>query len=173
MQEVTISSDGDGGHLLAFMSDGSFYSWELGAANGNAMPFHGHSKAVKAVDWNGSYLASGAADLTARIWDIRSGKNLVTLRGHESTNISGRGDVLAVRWQPKGRLLTIGEDGTLRIWQVLDDEGRPLCQGFDTGDMPYCYQHSHQLLANDSGIRSAAGWMMTPSRQRLVAVAGA
>ena len=80
----------------------------------------GHTFAVTAVAIapDGTWLASGSRDGTARIWDVANGKERTTLTGHPGT-------VTAVAIAPDGSwLATGGEDGTVRIWDVTSGRER-------------------------------------------------
>ena len=56
--------------------------------------------------------ASGSADHTARIWDIRTGKARHTLKGHA-------GPILSISFDPDGATLATGsQDGTIKIWNA-------------------------------------------------------
>jgi WD40 repeat protein len=53
-----------------------------------------------------------AGDSTARIWDARTGRELQHLRGHA-------GGILRAAFSHDGkRLVTTGNDGTARIWNI-------------------------------------------------------
>jgi WD40 repeat protein len=69
---------------------------------------------VTSVTWSpdGTRLAAGLVDATARVWDIATGQVLATYKGHS-------GAVLAVAWSPDGRSLASGgDDGTARVWDA-------------------------------------------------------
>ena len=54
----------------------------------------------------------GAQDNTARIWDAATGKELLTLRGHQS-------QIVGASWSPDGqRVATGSSDDTARIWDA-------------------------------------------------------
>jgi len=54
----------------------------------------------------------GASDTTARIWDSKTGKELLVLTGH--TKVVWLGD-----WSPDGqRVVTSSNDGTVRMWDA-------------------------------------------------------
>ena len=74
----------------------------------------GHEDAVTsvAVSPDGTRLATGAYDDTARIWDLETGEPLAVLQGHESA-------VRSVAFSPDGtRLATGSQDKTARIWDM-------------------------------------------------------
>jgi len=64
----------------------------------------------------GNYLASGSADSTVRIWDVKSGDLLQVLKGHASI-------VYSVCYSSNGRyIVSGGEDATLRIWDTVSGQ---------------------------------------------------
>jgi WD40 repeat protein len=72
----------------------------------------GHTGSVRAVAFNhdGTMLATGSYDTTARIWDPAQGRHLRTLAGHKDW-------VRDVAFSSDGTLLaTASDDGTARVW---------------------------------------------------------
>ena len=63
---------------------------------------------------DGTWLASGSYDGTARIWDTATGRQLAALGRHKAA-------VTAVATAPDGRWIATGAaDGTVRIWDAND-----------------------------------------------------
>jgi len=63
---------------------------------------------------NGKYALSGSDDMTARLWDVESGKLLRTFEGHS-------GLVIAVAFSPDGQYVLSGSsDMTVQLWKVED-----------------------------------------------------
>lgn len=56
-------------------------NWRSGTCWTWALP--GHTRSVVSVSVRGSVLASGSLDRSIRLWDLRSGQVLRTLRGHQ------------------------------------------------------------------------------------------
>ena len=80
----------------------------------------GHTGAVTVVAFSpdGETLASGATDLTIRLWNVRTHQHLTVLGGH-------RGTVRALSFSPNGKILATGSnDTTVRLWNP--NTGRPL-----------------------------------------------
>lgn len=63
-----------------------------------------------ALSPDGMRLASGGDDHLVKTWDVRTGQELLTLRGHT-------GGVTRVLFTPDGnRLISSSWDGMVRIW---------------------------------------------------------
>lgn len=72
----------------------------------------GHTESILAVQFNhdGSKLATGAGDATARIWDLDTETPQFTLTGHKNW-------VLVVSWAPDSKTLaTAGMDAVIFLW---------------------------------------------------------
>ncbi|KAJ3006951.1 hypothetical protein HKX48_009380 [Thoreauomyces humboldtii] len=73
-----------------------------------------HDDAVTQLRWHKTQplFASVSADLTARVWDARTGECLKTFRGHTQT-------ILDFDWSEDGRVLVTGsDDGTALVFAV-------------------------------------------------------
>jgi WD40 repeat protein len=61
-------------------------------------------------------LASGSADNTIKLWNIESGQELRTLKGHN-------GSVSSISFSPDGKTLATGSfDQTVKLWHLPDWE---------------------------------------------------
>jgi WD40 repeat protein len=76
----------------------------------------GHWLWVDVVRWSpdGKFLASGASDHTARVWDVASGKSIATMTFPDTF------DVGTVAWSPDGNYLATGSGGKQDALQVWD-----------------------------------------------------
>jgi WD40 repeat protein/serine/threonine protein kinase len=72
-----------------------------------------------AVSADGRRVAGGSEDGATRIWEADTGRLLNTLIGH-------KGPVTGLRFHPDGgTLVTVGLDGTLRVWNLVDRSADP------------------------------------------------
>jgi WD40 repeat protein len=70
------------------------------------------SAQIYALTLNDSFIATGCADKTARLWEITSGQEFLRLT-HEHA-------VRSVALSPNGRSIVTGsDDGTVRVWETL------------------------------------------------------
>ena len=61
---------------------------------------------------DGKILASGSRDTTVRLWDVASGKNFATIKGHTAA-------VRCVAFSPDGGMLaSASDDTTVCLWAV-------------------------------------------------------
>lgn len=61
------------------------------------------------------FIASGGIDNAVRIWSVREGKNLITLKGHS-------GNITNVHYSPDGKsILSSGLDGYIKKWHVPEN----------------------------------------------------
>ena len=108
--------------------------------------FIGHRAGVLSVSWSppdGTRLATGSADGTARVWQVSDGRELLTLKGHT-------GCVWSVAWSPDGRRLATGSaDGTARVWDAAG-EWKPHILSRHTGPV-------HSVSWSPDGTRLATG----------------
>jgi eukaryotic-like serine/threonine-protein kinase len=68
---------------------------------------------VNSVAWSpdGKRLATVSDDITVKVWDVDSGKDVLTLRGQTR-------DVLDVAWSPDGKRLATSDDSTVKLWNA-------------------------------------------------------
>jgi WD40 repeat protein/Flp pilus assembly protein TadD len=118
---------------IAFSPDGRFLaapagdksSWVMEMATGQIFSLGDHARGVTATAFSsdGRRLASASADQTVAVWDVRTRKNLATLRGHT-------GPVNAVAFEPGGTQLVSGsDDATVRVWDVSGEHPPRLLEG--------------------------------------------
>ncbi|RMZ56887.1 hypothetical protein APUTEX25_002976, partial [Auxenochlorella protothecoides] len=74
----------------------------------------GHSRAVYAIAFqgDGALAATGGMDATGRLWDLRTGRNIMKLEGHVKS-------ILAADFSPNGYHVATGsEDNTAHVFDL-------------------------------------------------------
>jgi WD40 repeat protein len=113
--------------------------------------FSGHTGEVSRACLvpGGRYAATGSADKTVRLWDIKNGKLVRTYSGHTApvTDIAVNHDGM--------RLLSAAADGRMCLWEI-DTDLTPLCFGGqgDTVTRVAFIPHSSQAISGhqDGGL---------------------
>ncbi|KAK7915957.1 hypothetical protein WMY93_011718 [Mugilogobius chulae] len=131
----------------------------------------GHSKPVLCVDATDQLLFTGSKDRTCKMWDLNTGQEVVTLKGHPTTLSSGQvvsGDACAgtttrtitfaqgecqinqISLNPSGSVLYAAAGNTVRIW----DLNRMVAMGKLTGHIGsvMCLTVGQSLLGKDQVI---------------------
>ena len=114
----------------------------------------GHQNWVCSVAFSpdGSQLASGSADCTVRLWDVRSGDCLKVLEGHQNW-------VMSVAFSPDGSQLASGSaDRTVRLWDVHSGECQRVLAGHEHGVWSVAFATTGDCLASGSADRTVRLW---------------
>lgn len=127
-ERVVASSDAasqvawspDGRHIAAAIQDNVVLLWGLRTlGRPSALPGEPVQSPTLTFDSAGTHLAGGGAIGTINLWDITTKPTQPTvLHGHQ-------GEVWATAFGPDRRLITSGNDGTVRIWKT-DGTSQPL-----------------------------------------------
>src|SRR5262249_51786708 len=89
---------------------------------GGIFTLYGHTGDVSSVAFSpdGTRIVTGSQDMTAKVWDARTGTPLLTLKGHTRT-------VTSVAFSPDGtRIVTGSQDMTAKVWDART--GTPLLE---------------------------------------------
>jgi WD40 repeat protein len=90
------------------------------------------------VSPDGALVATGSLDGTAKLWDLATGREVLTLFGHE-------GPVNTVAFSPDGRFLAASGDGRVALLILPIDELRKLARDRVTRTLTdeECRQYLH------------------------------
>jgi WD40 repeat protein len=114
----------------------------------------GHRSELLSVSWSpdGTRLATGSYDGTAKVWDAAGGRVLLTLRGH-------RGLVYCVSWSPDGmRLATGSQDNTAKVWDAADGQVLHTLERHTNSVTSVYWSPDGTRLATGSGDNTAKIW---------------
>ena len=120
---------------------------------------------VVAVTADGKRLVTGSRDGTAKVWDLLSGRELLTLQGHGHP-------VTCVAVTPDGQRVVIGsKDGTVRVWDTASN-GEPLLLEGHVGPIQSVAVYSDgRRLVTGGGDGTARLWEL-PGGRPLLTVQG-
>jgi WD40 repeat protein len=104
---------GPGSRLVTAASDDkTAEAWAMPVAKGGTVLPHGNVVTTAGFSPDGARVVSGGGDGMARVWDARSGKELLVLRGHTDS-------VTSAGFSPDGaRVATASADWTARVWDA-------------------------------------------------------
>jgi WD40 repeat protein len=92
-----------------------------GARERNRLETHHHWVNSVAISPDGNTLASGSSDESIRLWDLKTGKEIRTLKPGYL--------IWSVRFSPDGKTLASGGDGGIILWDVKAAKKQILHQG--------------------------------------------
>jgi len=113
-----------------------------------------HINDANEVAWspNGQILASGYSDNTIRLWDVKKGKLIKTLKGHIDK-------VHGVAWSPDGHILASGSyDRTVRLWDAKTGKLIKTLEGHIDNVYDVVWSPDGQMLASGSSDNTVRLW---------------
>ena len=114
----------------------------------------GHRAGVRSVAWSpdGTRLATASWDMTARVWDAATRRELIALKGHTS-------GIASVSWSRDGmRLATASTDGTAKVWNAADGHAQLTLDGHAAPVLSVAWSPDGKRLATGSQDGTARVW---------------
>ncbi len=119
----------------------------------------GHQDVILRITWkpDGTYLATGSTDTTARIWDPSTAQTIAVLKGHSH-------GVNQATWSPHStseQLATCSFDRTIKIWSTRNWELIRTLEGHQDDVPDVAWRPDGQVLASASTDRRVLLWSAT------------
>jgi WD40 repeat protein len=133
-------------------SDWEVKIWLVNSEQEIAFPAHQDFITSVAFSPDGRRLITACGDKTAKVWDTRTGQNLLTC--------SGQTDGLnKARFSPDGgRLATAGEDGTAKVWDAANGQELFTLGSHSREVTSVAFSHDGQRLATASNDQTVKLW---------------
>ncbi|MDD5169490.1 MAG: caspase family protein, partial [Syntrophales bacterium] len=122
----------------------------------------GHTEGVKSVAFSpdGTHLLSGSYDKTLKLWEISTGREVVTFRGHDY------GGVSSVVFSPDGKYALSGGGPTLKLWDIsTGEEVRTVGGHNDGGIASVALSPDGRYALSGSWDKSIKLWEVTEARE--------
>jgi WD40 repeat protein len=150
----TVGFSPDGGRVLAsWPSRACVWNAVTGAVEAMLDTPEGDWLAGAAFSPDGGRIVTASLHKTPRVWDARTGKELLVLKGHD-------GQVDSAAFSPDGSLvLTVGEDRTARLWDAATGEEVLTLKNDASLSRAFFTPDGRQLLAVGGGFRR---WPVDP-----------
>ena len=170
VSSVTFNPDGT---LLASGSwDETIKFWRVTDGKEIMTLQQGHSEAVMSVAFSpdGMLLASGSGnsspisgsmDNIIKLWDVATGRELMTLQGHVDL-------VDSIMFSPDGTLLASGSwDETIKLWQVVDGREIATLSGHADDVNDVAFNPDGMLLASGGQDKTIKLWQVADDKELL------
>ncbi len=97
---------------------------------------------------DGKRLATASLDKTAKVWDVETGQELLTLAGHDDR-------VMGVAFSPDGKLLaTASWDNTAKVWDAATGKEIETLRGHSGYVFSVAFSPDGKRLASAGGYRN-------------------
>jgi len=112
-----------------------------------------------AISPDGRTLASGSNDKTIKIWNLTTGQEIHTLKGHSA-------GVYSVAISPDGRTLASGSnDKTIKIWNLTTGQEIHTLKGHSAGVRSVAISPDGRTLASGSNDKTIKIWNLTTGQE--------
>ncbi|OKH49391.1 nSTAND1 domain-containing NTPase [Scytonema sp. HK-05] len=121
----------------------------------------GHSSQVMSIAFSrdGKTIASGSYDNTIKLWDVVTGKQIITLNGHS-------GQVNSVEFSRDGKTLASGSyDNTIKLWDVVTGKKLKTLNGHSGAVTSVAFSPDGKTIASGSSDNTIKLWDVALGKQ--------
>ena len=153
---VTLSPDG--AELAAGGDDNNIHRWSLGQAEGAERISRWHDSTVQALAFSpaSDLLASGCSGGALSIWSDHTAPLMTQVDGHDL-------GVTGMQFMVDGSLVTVGNDGKIKIWSVAGEQLR--CEAVvcahHTSILSLWISDDQEVLVTGSGDKTCKLWSLS------------
>ena len=109
---------------------------------------------------DGKMLASGSKDATIKLWDVTTGKEQATLKGHMDW-------VTSVAFSPNSKTLASGSrDRTIKLWNVATGKEQASLKGHTNVVFSVAFSPDGKTLASASWDKTVKLWDVATAKER-------
>jgi len=152
--KVIVTASGDSTAMLWDAPTGLPRHWEVGMAGGQkAWSLQGHMSSVNSASFSPDAirLVTGSEDCTAKVWEVESGRCVLTLKGHSSSTYAC--------FSPTGEhIATASDDKSAKLWHALTGECLQTFEGHTKFVRSIAFSPNGRRIATSSGDTTARIW---------------
>jgi WD40 repeat protein/tRNA A-37 threonylcarbamoyl transferase component Bud32 len=131
---------------------GEVILWSVASGTLHTLPGHTHVIWDVAFSPDGQRVVSASSDKTARVWDVKTGQELVCFRGHSQ-------EVYQVKFSPDGQRIASGSnDRTVKVWDAATGDVILTLRGHTDGMNGLAFSHDGRRIASSSEDRTVKIW---------------
>ena len=151
----SVACSPDGQRLIVGGSRGHVQLWTISDdLQSSHFELLGHAGTVRGVAFSqdGSRVASAGSDKTVRVWDVKTGKQIQTLKAHTQV-------VTCVEFSPDGERLVSGSfDKTLRVWDIETGSLLAKLVGHDSSVLCVAFSQNGTRIASGGTDKAIRLW---------------
>ena len=119
----------------------------------------GHTNWVKAVTFSpdGKHALSSSSDQTLKLWDISTGREIRTFKGHSHS-------VSAIAFSPNGNALSGSRDNTLKLWDISTGQEIRTFTGHSNDVNAVAFSPDGKFALSGSDDQSLKLWQVSTGR---------
>ena len=107
---------------------------------------------------DGKRIVTGSHDHTAKVWEVQTGRVILTLRGHSSA-------INSVAYSPDGKhIVTSSEDDTVKLWNARTGQEILTFKGHTHRVRSVAFSPDGKHIVTGSWDNTATVWLLTKSQ---------
>jgi WD40 repeat protein len=121
----------------------------------------GHTAAVRSAAFSpdGKYFISGSDDMTLRLWEVSTGREIREIKGHS-------GLISSVDFSPDGKYVVSGSrDTTIRLWEVNTGKEIRRFNGHDAAVNSVAFSLSGKIVISGGDDKTVRLWQVSTAKE--------